>query len=185
MRRRLLPLLLLLVLTVGCASSQPDFGPGAIGEDVFPIESRDLTFVTTTGENRLLRMRPEAAGTLVITVEGDGIPVARMLTFRRHDQSIWVASGPGGGTELLRFGVEAGTTWESGVEVVSFDGWERVEVPAGVYDAARISTRRGSPQLARIDSWWFAPREGLVRFRSDQGGLVVEELRRVTPSAAD
>ena len=80
--------------------------------------------------------------------------------------------------ELVRFGASPGDEWVSEQGTVRFEGWERVEVPSGVYDAARISTHAGTKDVPRVDTWWLAPDVGMVQLKSDWGGMFSETMVR-------
>jgi hypothetical protein len=180
-----------LLVLAGCAggapsSSPPDSGtPRAeapLSAELFPFAASTAGFADQKdGAARTLRVEPAADGvTARLVLEVPGV-ASRVMTATRRGGSVFFSGGVDVGTELLRGGAAPGAAWESDGRRVRFDGWERLTLPAGTYDAARISARRGPTGLEEVETWWFAPGVGLVRLRSDHGTLFVDELVRTTP----
>jgi hypothetical protein len=177
-----------LLLVAACAGTAPDRAadgaaqPAApdpaqapLAPDLLPFSERTAVFQVVGGRTTTLRVEPEGDRAANLLLD-DGEGGKRRLRALREGASVFVSGGPSRGTELLRLGAAPGTGWTSGETAVRFEGWERVEVPGGSFDAARIVTRTGPEQLQRIETWWFAPGEGIVRLRSDHGGIFAEEL---------
>lgn len=177
MRRVRLEAVLLVLLSGACAGTPaaPESAPAgrALADDLFPFEARSGEFATGRDEVRTLRLAPEEGGA-ALWVEGGAEPLR--IDVRREGAGYVFSAGPSSETELLRVGAAPGTTWTSGDATVRFDGWERLVLPAGTFDAARIRCTSGPPSLPTTETWWFAPGRGLVRWRIDKGGLVSEEL---------
>jgi hypothetical protein len=173
---------LLLCLAAGCAGNDAAPAPPPLSEDLFPFAASSASFVDLRGtEARTVRVEPDASdGSARLVVEEGGHP-ARELRVTRRGASLYFSGGVDEGTELIRLGARAGDAWESAGRRVSFDGWERVALPAATYDAARITARRGPAGMQQVETWWFAPGVGLVRLRSDHGTLFVDELVRSSP----
>ncbi len=160
---------------MACTSTPHDPAARALAEDLVPLAPSVATFTMGGSATRTLRVEPAADGSAAkFVLEGGETP--REIRVTRSGTSLWFSGGAGLGTELVRFGATPGTSWESGGREVRFEGWERVEVPAGAYDAARITARRGPPSLQEVETWWFAPQVGLVRLRTDHGGIFVDEM---------
>jgi hypothetical protein len=163
-----------LLLLAGCAAGPAAAGAGRpLGEDLFPLEARTARFATSGEETRTLRLAPED-GRAVLWIEGGAEPLR--IDVRREGAGYHFSAGPSSEAELLRIGAPPGTTWTSGDATVRFEGWERLVLPAGTFDAARIRCTSGPPSLPTTETWWFAPARGLVRWRIDKGGLLSEEL---------
>lgn len=163
---------------LGCAGTAPA-GPGgaarnALGPDLFPFRARTAAFVAPGGSERTLRIE-SAETSAVLWLEGDPAGPLRMDVSRTGD-SIVFSSGPDATTEIIRVGATPGAEWTSGETTVHFDGWERIALPGGTFDAARIRARSGPKSLEVVQTWWFAPGEGLVKLRSDQGGIFNREM---------
>lgn len=180
--RAALAALLALVLA-GCAGT----GGGktdapALTADLFPFAASTAAFVDVRGSAaRTVRIEPDATETSArLVLESPNGP-ARELRVTRRDGSLYFSGGVEEGTELIRVGAHPGDAWDSDGRRVTFDGWERVTLPAASYDAARITARRGPTNMQQVETWWFAPGVGLVRLRSDHGSLFVDELVRSSP----
>jgi hypothetical protein len=178
-------LAVLLALAAAACAGGPDgdaAGAPPLGADLFPFAASSATFIDLRGSAaRTVRVEPaegDASARLVLEGE-DGPP--RELRVTRRDGSLFFSGGVEEGTELIRVGARAGDAWESGGRRVTFDGWERVTLPAATYDAARITARRGPAGMQQVETWWFAPGVGLVRLRSDHGTLFIDELVRSSP----
>jgi hypothetical protein len=179
MSPRTLAIALCATLAVACSSSPDGEEPGepeALTPDLFPLAGRTARFSVTRGKEATLRIFPREESMADMTFEG-ARGVQQQYRVIRTEDAVFLAAGPGRGTEILRFGAEPGKAWESGFEIIQFDGWERVQVPAGTFDTARIKTRSGPDQLPRITTWWFAPGEGLVKLRSNYGTIFQEEMQ--------
>ena len=164
----------------GCGSSSQESSdlpsePAALTADLIPLEERTSRFDVGRGRVRTLRVVPLGNDTADLVFEG-GSAGARRLRVVRREKAVFLSAGPGQATEILRIGAEPGDEWETRFEEIQFDGWERVDVPAGSFDAARVTTRSGPDQLPRTETWWFVRGEGLVRLRSDHGGIFSEEM---------
>lgn len=159
----------------GAAPTAPGVGARApLGADLFPFTSRTAEFVAPGGSQRTLRVESSDASA-VLWLEGDPAGALRM-DVTRTGESIVFSSGPDSTTELIRIGAAPGSEWTSGVTTVRFDGWERIALPGGTFDAARIRARSGPASLEVVQTWWFAPGTGLVKLRSDQGGIFSKEM---------
>ena len=165
-----------LLLAAACGSVAPaaTSTQPALSADLFPCGARTAPFVMARGEARSLRVEPTADGA-VLWFEGDGVEPRRMDVSRAGGGYVF-SGGPDAQTELLRFGAAPGSTWRSGDTDVHFDGWERIDVPGGTFDAVRIRAVSGPADLPVVQTWWFAPGTGLVRLRSDRGGMFSEEM---------
>jgi hypothetical protein len=169
--------LLLAAFAAGCASS----GDGdslerrALTADLFPFAEHAARFSVGRGQACTLRVTPDGSDAAVLRFErGNG--AVQSLRATRGPTGVHLSAGPSLGTEVLRLGAVPGATWESRQATVRFDGWERVQVPAGAFDAARITTTSGPEDLPWTETWWFAPGEGIVRLRSDRGGIFADEM---------
>ena len=110
-------------------------------------------------------------------ISGDGLSTRR-LDWVRDGGSIWCSDGPDRRVEFLRLGAVPGTSWTSSGRTLRFDGWERVETAGGTFDAARVSSTVEVPPYVEVETWWFAPGEGLVRMRVDKSDLYSMEMSR-------
>ena len=173
-------------LLVSCASGQPPTGGGPaaesgestrnggpLAEDLFPMAARTADFVRARGDHVTLVVEVQEGGA-VMRLGGPGPD--RRIDVRRDGRSLLFSGAPDASTELLRLGAVAGDSWTSGAATVHFDGWERIDVPAGTFDAVRIRTVEGAPTLSIVQTWWFAPGVGLVRLRSDRGNVFSDEM---------
>lgn len=152
-----------------------------LGVELFPTTSSTAQYVLTRGRVATVTVTPTDEGALMqLGSGGDADAAPREIAVRRREGAFWFANGPSYGVELIRFGVGPGATWASEGMDVRFEGWERVEVPAGRYDCARIRTTRGRGDIRRVETWWFAPDVGLVRLETDAAGLFREAFERVT-----
>lgn len=154
-----------------------------MGPELFPLEPSTVEYVLPRGRRAQATVEPTAEGARMwlrpIEPGAPDVP-PREITVRRREGGLWFANGPSYGVALIRFGVGPGARWTGdGMELV-FEGWERIETPAGVYDAARVRTVRGKGDIQRVETWWFAPDVGLVRLETDAAGLFTETLERVT-----
>lgn len=170
---RLARVLVLAAAAAACASPDGGGSGAPLGEDLFPLAPRTSVFVLSRGPERTIRVETTDTGA-VLWVEG-GVRPMRM-DVRREPGGFVVSSGPNAETEVVRFGAKPGAEWGSSERKVRFDGWERLVLPGGTYDAARIRVMWGPDSLASVETWWFAPGTGLVRWRIEQGGLNTEEL---------
>ena len=174
-------------MIAGCstgAGSRDAPAPGAapLSADLLPFTASSAPYSDLKAPQPwLLRVEPSADGASArLLLEVPGGPARELRATRRGD-SVFVSGGVDLGTELIRIGAHPGDQWNSGGLQVTFDGWERAALPAGNYDAARITTRRGPVGVQHVETWWFAPGVGLVRLRSDHGTLFVDELVRAAP----
>ncbi|MCE9635189.1 MAG: hypothetical protein K8T90_05725 [Planctomycetes bacterium] len=159
----------------GTAATAPGVGPRTtLSAELFPFTTRAAEFVAPGGSQRTLRVEAADAAA-VLWLEGDPAGALRMDVTRAAD-SIVFSSGPDSTTELIRIGAAPGSEWMSGDTTVHFDGWERISLPGGTFDAARIRARSGPASLEVVQTWWFAPGAGLVKLRSDQGGIFSKEM---------
>jgi hypothetical protein len=177
--------LLVALLLAGCASGgggsssgdsaahEPDASK-VLTEDLLPFAPRRAEFVLARGERRTLRVEPSEGGA-VLWLEGGPAQPARM-DVRRKGQALVFSGGPESTIELLRLGEAPGAEWPSGEAVVRFDGWERLLLAGSTFDAARIRVTTGNPPLQVVQTWWFAPGTGLLRLRSDRGGIFADEM---------
>ena len=176
---RVTPLAVIVVLSVagalgGCAGDGARLdvpGPGVVpplGSDVLPLEASVAHFVTQPPGELRLRTEPSADGEgATIWMEGD-VPQGRRIDVQRTATGVRIGAGPSTGYELVREGALPGEAWESGGRTVTFDGWERVETPAGVFDAARIRTQRREGDVVDTEVWWLAAGSGIVRLEIDK-----------------
>ena len=179
MPRRALAILLCAAFAAACSSTSDGDDPGepaSLTADLFPLVERTARFSLGRGKVATLHVFPREEAMADMSFDG-ARGVAQQFRVMRTDDALFLAAGPGRGTEILRFGELPGKAWESGFEIIQFEGWERVQVPAGTFDAAKITTRSGPDQLPRLQSWWFAPGEGLVRLRSNYGTIFQEEMQ--------
>lgn len=183
---RLAPVLLAVALGASACASGAGSGGGAGGravggadrgapltEDLFPLAPSSAVYAMRQGEQRPMRVEPTPSGAAMFLGGGR---VDRRVDVERTETGLSFRGAPESATEVLRFGARTGESWQSGRSLVRFEGWERIEVPAGTYDAARITTSIPGQQPPHDETWWFAPGAGLVRLRSSYGGLFVEEL---------
>lgn len=138
------------------------------------MAARATEYQMTRGERRTLRVAIGAPGSATLWIEGGRSP--QRLEIAQSPFGISFSGEPGAETELIRFGALPGTTWTSGETQVLFDGWERIEVPAGLFDVARVKTSLVTNGIRHDETWWFAESVGIVRLRSDYGGLFTEEM---------
>ena len=157
----------------GSSASSAGSGP-ALSEDLFPIEARSAVYAMTKGERRTLRFEPLTADTSTLWFEGGVSP--QRLDVERTATGIVLRSDLASGTEVIRFGAAPGAAWTSGESDVTFEGWERLHLPAGNFDAARVRTRLAVNGVVQEETWWFAPRTGILRLRSNYAGLFTEEM---------
>lgn len=149
--------------------------------DLLPLTASSAAFVDVrSGAARTLRVEPDGDGARLVLEVPDAAP--REISVVRTATGYVFASGIEPGTEILRLAANPGDMWESSGRRVSFDGWERVSSAdaKSTWDAARISARRGPPELQHVETWWFVPATGLVRLRSDHGGMFADELVRTS-----
>jgi len=180
--RWLLPFALALA---ACAGSTPDGAPSdparaPMTAELFPFVEQVVTVRVGREQQGVIRMTPAGESRVDLAFRGRGVR-ERNIEVRSDGSSLFFRTGPDRGTELVRFAARPGDAWESAGGTVRFIGWERIEVPAGTYDAARVLWSTGDEGFARADTWWFAPGVGLVRLASRWGDLFEEELVRVTP----
>lgn len=179
-------LLSVLALVAACASDDgadpappavpsQDPGAAALGADLLPFTEAVLRFDAGRGREAVLSTRPAGGAVLKFVLSGEGMR-PREIDVLREGDSIFFRAGPERGTELLRLGATPGDAWSAPPATVRFDGWERVSVPAGTYDCARIVATSGGGDIARVDTWWFARDLGLVKLRSEYGTLFTEEM---------
>jgi hypothetical protein len=175
----------LVLFLAACASRDRDATAAAAGRlspELLPAQSPAARFVDLKdAAPRTLRVgvSPED-GTLRLVLETEG-QAPREIRVTRTDGSLLFAAGGETGTELLRVGAAPGDAWESAGRRVRFEGWERVIAasdPSVGWEAARVSARRGPPGMEQVETWWFARGVGVVRLRSDHGGVFVDELIR-------
>jgi hypothetical protein len=150
---------------------------GALGPDVFPFEAPPARFTTSQRGTVDLRLEPFEGGTAML-ISGEGL-TTRRIDWMREGGSLYCSDGPDRSVEFLRFGVMPGTSWESSGRTLRFEGWERVETPAGSFDAARISSTLAVEPYIEVETWWFAPEAGLVQMRVDKGELYSIEMKRI------
>ncbi len=178
----------LVLLLAGCgtpgvrgdaASTTQD---AALSLDLFPFDARSATFVDSRdAAPRTLRVEPSPDGASArVLLDVAGAATGEMRVTRR-DGSLFFSADVGPGTELIRAGAKPGDGWESEGGRVRFEGWERVTPPSASYDAARITVRRGRPELEVVETWWFARGVGLVRQRTDRGSLMTSDRVRSSP----
>ncbi len=178
--------IVLLLAGCGSAGAPAPSGPAdaaTLTLDLFPFGPASSAFVNVSDSSmRTVRVEPEAggAGARILTGAAGG-DLSEILRVTRQGDALSFAEGAVEGTVLLRAGARPGDSWESGGWRVRFDGWERVSLPQGGIDAARITARRGPPTLERVETWWFAKGAGLVRLRNDHGKLYVDEIVRAAP----
>ena len=143
---------------------------------LLPFTPSEVRFVQQPRGVVTLRTAPAGDGG-ALYIEGKGAE-GRRIDVTRTTTGYVFGAGPGQGVELLRFAATPGTRWTSGATEVVFDGWERVETPAAVHDAARVRTVSGTSGLEVREAWWFAPDVGLVRYVQDNAGLFAMEMVR-------
>ncbi len=149
----------------------------ALPADVLPFTAATTHFATRAGTRLVVRTEPDADALHMYVSDGSAEP--RRLDWRRSGASVFVSKGPESEVEILRIGALPGAAWEAGPYRVAFEGWERVETPAGSYDAARIAVALGPSGVQQtLERWWFAPGTGLVRLSQDNGGLFSMEMWR-------
>ena len=167
----------------GAATSEPEAAADAgLSLDLFPFETSSTAFVDVKDSSpRTLRVEPSPDGESARIALDVGAGPPREMRVTRRGDSLFFSGGVELGAELLRAGARPGDAWESDGRRVTFDGWERVRLPAATYDAARVSARRGPAGLEQVETWWFAKGVGLVRLKSDHGTLFVDELVRSSP----
>lgn len=164
-------------VTAGCAGLSVAAPASALSAELFPLGPSTASYAMRQGELRPMRIEPTPAGAAMFLGGGR---VDRRVDVERTATGLAFRGGPESSTEILRFGARSGESWQSGASLVRFEGWERIEVPAGVFDAARITTSIPGQEPPHDETWWFAPDAGLVRLRSSYGGLFVEELSLAT-----
>jgi len=177
---------LLLAALVGAACATGDGASGDVAGDpsgspltvdVFPFSAPPGTFATPQGGLVGIRLEPQGADATRMWITGD-FP-QRRIDWRKQDGAIVLSDGPDRAIELLRIGARPGASWSSSGQRISFAGWERVETPAGTWDAVRVSAVSGIEGLRVVETWWFAREVGLVRYAQDKGGLFTLEMYRV------
>ncbi len=171
---------LLLAACAGTTSpgpASPDPATAKLSECLFPFRASSAVFETTKGVEKRVRIDRVSESVARMTISGAS-GSRRQIDVHREAGALFFRNGPSRGTELVRFGASPGDEWVSEQGTVRFEGWERVEVPSGVYDAARISTYAGTPDVPRVDTWWLAPDVGMVQLKSDWGGMFSETMVR-------
>lgn len=179
MRHAVWALALLLAACAGTGGSGGSGDPASaeLSGRLFPFHAAAAVFETSRGAEKTVSVDPVSESVARMTIsDASGSP--RRIDVHREGGALFFRNGPSRGTELVRFGASPGDEWDSEDGTVRFEGWERVEVPAGVYDAARISARSGTEDVPRVDTWWLAPDVGMVRLKSDWGGMFTETMVR-------
>ncbi len=85
---------------------------------------------------------------------------------------------------LLGLPIKPGQTWTFGATEVTVVGIERVEVPAGTFQAVRVEKVVPLGGLPVTFSYWYAPDVGVVRRTTrvgERGKEQVEVLKSFTP----
>lgn len=141
--------------------------------ELFPCVATSSVYRLADGTEREVSVSPTTTGAVIRVGPGGGMDVLREGT------GVVFRSGPESWAELIRDGARPGDSWESGGTRVRFDGWDRISVPAGTFDAARVRAVSGPAPLEVVQTWWFARGVGLVRLRSDRGGLFADEMSLV------
>ena len=185
-----LALLSLVLLAVGCASNDGSTGTvrtppavradaprGTLTADVFPFDAAPARFATSQRDEVVVRLEPGDGGA-AMWITGEGLN-ARRIDWTRDGDSIYCSDGPDRRVEFIRIGVAPGTEWQSSGRTVRFEGWERIDTPAGFFDAARINTTLELEGITEVESWWFAPGAGLVKMRVDKADLYKLEMWRI------
>jgi len=144
---------------------------------LIPIVAHETTF--DVGRDQLRAFHQEVLSDAAVRWSVESVGVLTDVT--RMGDSFYFSDGPRTGTELIRLGARPGTRWESDDQQVLFHGWERIEVPAGTYDAARIVTVSGPANFANRVTWWFAEGVGLVQIEYDRAGVDIKRLARAAP----
>ncbi len=163
---------------VGSAAGAPFRGTrDVLTAYVFPLDAPPARFTTSQSGIVTVRLEPFEGGT-AMWIGADG-PTARRIDWFVEGSSIYCSDGPDRRVEFLRIGARPGTTWESSGRTLRFEGWERVETPAGFFDAVRISSTLEVAPYVEVETWWFAPGVGLVELRVDKGDLYSMEMKRV------
>ena len=173
---------LLAVLLLALAGCQSSTSAGAAAEampaDLFPLDPSSAQFDAGRGRRLTIRVEGLGDGRARMTL---GDPSGAAVDVVRTDTGLVFRNGPDEGAELVRFGAVPGDEWQISGGKARFAGWERIQVAAGTYDAARVQANYGADGLDRVDTWWFARGVGLIRLKSDWGELFSEELVRVSP----
>ena len=150
---------------------------GALTAAVLPWNAPPARFSTSQRGTVHVRYEPVEDGTTML-ISGDGLDTRR-IDWRMDDQSIYCSDGPDRTVEFMRLGSMPGASWTSSGRTLRFDGWERVQTPAGSYDAVRISSTLAVEPYVEVETWWFAPEVGLVQMRIDKGDLYSIEMKLV------
>ena len=104
--------------------------------------------------------------------------VGALADVTRHGDVLYFSDGPALGTPLIPLGATPGQRNEARGQEIVFESWERIEVPAGTYDAARIVVLSGPEEFRNTVTWWFAPDVGLVRLEFDRAGVDIKRMSR-------
>ncbi len=154
-----------LALTAGCASPEEpaSLGGPPLTADLVPLEGPVARFGAVRGE-LTIRIEPVGADAATWFIGGGTKDRESRLDVRREDGRVLFSPAPGRTVEIVRVGARPGATWESSGARIRFEGWERVETPAGVFDAARVRTQTLTAGYPEIETWWFAPGVGVVRY---------------------
>lgn len=169
----------LLLLLGACASPVAAPGGPALAPSLFPLDAAAREYVLQSGVAQVVRFVPDGAGGGALRMgddpSGPRIDVATDTTGVRFSAEI------GSATEVLRFGAKPGDRWESGATRLVFEGWERIQLPAGTYDAARVTSSLSAGEVRQDETWWFAEGVGIVRLRSNYSGIFAREMSLSKP----
>jgi len=169
------------LFVAGCASPDAARAPASdapLTLDLCPFDAPSAAFLDAKdGAPRTLRVEPLEGGESARMILEGAEAKPREIRVTRRGESLFFSGGIDVGTELIRAGARPGDRWDSDRRHVSFDGWERVRLP-GADEAARITARRGPAGLEQVETWWFARGVGLVRLKTDHGGIFGDELVR-------
>lgn len=178
------PALAVAVLLGACASPVVAPGGPALSPSLFPLEPAAREYVLQNGVAQIVRFVPDGAGGGAIRMgdepSGPRIDVSADATGVRFSAEI------GSSTEVLRFGAKPGDRWASGATTLFFEGWERIQLPAGTYDAARVTSTLSAGgdsggAVRQDETWWFAEGVGIVRLRSNYSGIFSREMSLARP----
>lgn len=178
MRQTVLCLLLLTLFAFGpgCAQTGASVPADrrALGPELLPFDAPPCDFEVWDGARRSLSTEQVDANRVRLRLADVGV----LAEVERRPDGLYFSDEPGAGSALIRFGQLPGSEWTTAASRVKFEGWERLDLPGGVFDAAHVSESVGPDSFVSRMSWWFAPGVGLVRVLVNRAGLDTRELVR-------
>jgi hypothetical protein len=163
-------------LLAGCAQTGSDVSADrrALGPELLPFAAPAAEFRVWGGAQR--RLVVERVDDLHVRLRLEDVGV--LADVEHRVDGLYFSDEPGIGSLLIKFGASPGAEWATPASRVKFEGWERLDLPAGVFDAAHVSESVGPETFVHRMSWWFAPDVGLVRIVVNRAGLDARELVR-------